>query len=135
MRTRVGASVAGWLLLCTVGLGVVLMHHVGTPTSHPATAGHTTAMTSMEPAAASTMDVQAPHHDGSDPLLHLLHLCLAVLATVLGLGMVARALIGRTAAPRALRARRDRPGVRSDPSRAPPIWGRDVLHTVCVLRV
>lgn len=126
MRTRVGGTLAGLLLLCALAFGVLAMHHVGTPTAEHAPSAH----------AAAAMhhggEGQPAPTDGDDQLVHLMHLCLAVLYVAIGAGLIASLLHRRFTVEMPLRRR---PSSTPSPARPPPRAGRAVLHTVCVLRV
>lgn len=124
-----------WALLSVLALGVVVMHHVDT-----AAAGH-----SGEHAVISTSSV---HDGGATPTgaghgseegpapggLHvLLHLCLAVIGTAVSLVLLVCLFRRRFDWPsvRALSAS----GTARPAARPSPVWGRDILHRVCVLRL
>ncbi|NUT49546.1 MAG: hypothetical protein HOV94_19895 [Saccharothrix sp.] len=90
MVSRVRAS--QWALVWAVAFAVVGMHHLATQeqTSHPATVSMTAAV--VECCAHDVAEEHTPapteHHDS-------LHLCLAILAAVLGLALTLFALRGR----------------------------------------
>ncbi|RLK58324.1 DUF6153 family protein [Actinokineospora cianjurensis] len=118
-------SIARWVLLSALLLGVVGMHHL---TDHPTSTGHpgSHAMHTTEPAAL-TVDTEVPKEPV--PAHDLLHLCLAVLGAALGLGMLWLVLgTAVTTAP----ARRSSGVVVALAPRAPPP-GR-LLLTLCVSR-
>jgi hypothetical protein len=116
-----------WVLLCTLALCVVAMHHLGAPDSGHA--GMNTAMTSMT--ATALVHPRVDHQPSGDHK-SMLHLCLAVMSDLVTLLLfLCRLGAGNRAESTHLRA------VSSPaPARAPP-WrrGRDLLCTACVLRI
>jgi hypothetical protein len=117
-------AVTQWLLLCALLLGVVGMHHLAMSgemaTGHgmtQATARHE--RSPEEPAPSSEHDV--------------LHLCVAVLCAVVSLLLLAWLLV-RTTSQRTGRVLRSSAWARP-PGRPPPVGGRALLSSVCVLRL
>ncbi|GGM72006.1 hypothetical protein GCM10011609_04720 [Lentzea pudingi] len=100
-----------WVLLCALVFSVVGMHHVAAAET---------------PHAAHTMS----HHEEQPHEHDLTHLCLAVLvaAAVVLLGW----FLVRTALPRLAEPADETPP--STPQRPPP-GGRQLLTTLCVLRI
>lgn len=110
------------------------MHHFGSPGQQHEAAGHgAMPMSISAPAtaqpAADAGEQEQPIPAGIDGLLHL---CMAVLCAAVGLALALRLL----RAHRHWVPRLSSEAIRLAPPRLPPrAWGRDVLHTVCVLRV
>lgn len=119
-------------LLCVLAGSVLAMHHVDPTVSdhsvgHAAMAVHEGSFASAAAGADSEeQPVPAGFHD-------FLHLCLAIICTAIGLVLLVRLLRrqagGRwSACPPA--------GATATPAvRPPPVWGRGILHRVCVLRL
>ncbi len=126
-----GATLARWMMLVALALGVLAMHHVSQADDARAGFGQSAMAPVTDGAPGAHPDVD---HDKPTPAGHndLLHLCLAVVCAAVGLA-IALWLI---------RTRREwfSPLAWSNTIRAairapPPRWGRDILHSVCVLRV
>ncbi|MEU0880437.1 hypothetical protein ABZ345_17685 [Lentzea sp. NPDC005914] len=124
MEDSTRRTVTQWLLLCVLFLGVVGMHHVAMGDDTSAGHGMTQAISHHE---------QAPEEPAPAPAHDMLHLCVAVLCAFGSLLLLAWLLlsffvpaVGRTASasawPRA-------------PEHPPPIGGRDLLSSLCVLRL
>ncbi|MGW4213783.1 DUF6153 family protein [Lentzea sp. NPDC004789] len=117
-------AVTQWLLLCALFLGVVGMHHVAT---------------SGEMASVDNMTRVTAHHERSpeeptpSPEHDVLHLCVAVLCAVVSLLLLAWLLV-RTTPPRTGRALGSSAWSRA-PVHPPPVGGRALLSSVCVLRL
>lgn len=119
-------TAAQWALLCLLFLGVVGMHHVNVDAEMPA--GH-----AVMPATADPHSDHAPDEPGPAPTHDMLHLCMAILCTVVPLLLLAslpRSVMradenGAAAAPAWPRA----------PARPPPLGGRGLLSSLCVLRL
>jgi hypothetical protein len=116
-------TAAQWTLLCLLVLGVVGMHHVNvdTPDGHAAVASahgdHHHAPDEPEP---------APAHD-------MVHMCVAILcavASLLLLGWLLLRLARPSDAPAA-----STPAWPRAPARPPPLGGRGLLNSLCVLRL
>lgn len=124
MRNSTHHAVTQWLLLCALFLGVIGMHHVAmsgdTPSPHSAT-------------SATAHEQPAPEHPSPQPAHDMLHLCVAVLCAVVSLLLLAWSLMraGRPAADR-LQVTTAWPRA---PDHPPPIGGRTLLSSVCVLRL
>lgn len=117
-------TVTRWLLLCVLFLGVVGMHHV-------VTGGDMTPDQAMTQVTAQ--HGQSPEEPAPSPEHDMLHLCVAVLCAVVSLLLLAWLLVratpqttsrvpGSSAWPRA-------------PGHPPPVGGRALLSSVCVLRL
>ncbi|GAA3057926.1 DUF6153 family protein [Actinokineospora globicatena] len=78
-----GRSIARWVLLSALLLGVVGMHHL---TGEPGPTDHPVSHAAHMPPAEQDTTGDAPHEPMSSH--DLLHLCLAVLAAAAGLGLV-----------------------------------------------
>lgn len=131
--SRGGAVFLRWALLCVLTWGVLAMHHVD-PEATGQSGGH--GVTSSEhvdsavPTVSATDSGEQEDHGGLNGFLHL---CLAVLCTVVGLVLLIR--LGRCQSRvRAFSPSRIQVFARPV-ARPPPVWGRGVLHRVCVLRV
>lgn len=118
-------TVTQWLLLCVLFLGVVGMHHVAT--SGEMASGHD--MTQMTAHPEHSPEEPAP----SSPEHDLLHLCVAVLCAAVSLLLLAWLLVRSTTQGAGLA-----PGSSAwsrAPDRPPPIGGRALLSSLCVLRL
>lgn len=114
-------TVTQWLLLCVLFLGVVGMHHVATDMA----SGH-------DMTAVSTHHEQSPEEPA--PSGHdVLHLCVAVLGAVVSLLLLAWLLV-RSTPQRTGRAPGSSAWPRA-PGHPPPVGGRSLLSSVCVLRL
>jgi hypothetical protein len=113
-------TVAHWLLLCVLFLGVVGMHHV-------ATSGDMTSDT--------TQVISHQDHSPEQPSQEhdMLHLCVAVLCAVVSLLLLAWLLV-RATPQDAGRAVGSRAWPRA-PDHPPPVGGRALLSSLCVLRL
>jgi hypothetical protein len=119
-------------LLCAVALGVVAMHHVGTVEAAHPVAGEGPAMAMLRVDAAPVIADPLEGEHGTHHENHFLHLCLAVLCTVLGLGLIRWLLLARWSAVSALVPPRGEYRI----ARAPPLRpGGDILLRSCVLRL
>lgn len=113
-----------WVLLCVLFLGVVGMHHVNV--SNDMSLAHGAASTSAHHAPPSEEPAPQPTHE-------MLHLCVAVLCVVVSLLLLVWLLL-RTARPIAGRILASSAWPRA-PERPPPRSGRDLLSSLCVLRL
>ncbi|WP_112263090.1 DUF6153 family protein [Lentzea terrae] len=113
-----------WVLLCALFLGVVGMHHVNV--SNDMSPTHGSISTSAHHAPPSEDPAPQPMHE-------MLHLCVAVLCAVVSLLMLV-VLLMRTAHPIAGRILASAAWPRA-PDRPPPRGGRDLLSSLCVLRL
>ncbi|GLZ27857.1 hypothetical protein Lesp02_00470 [Lentzea sp. NBRC 105346] len=117
-------TVTQWLLLCVLFLGVVGMHHVAMNGDMPP--GHGMVAAAHEP--------HVPEHDPAPPPAHdMLHLCVAVLCAFAS-ALLLTWLLLRSARPLADRWRSSSSRPRA-PARPPPIGGRALLGSLCVLRL
>ena len=123
MATSTRRTVTQWLLLCVLFLGVVGMHHVAT--SGDMTSGHDMVTAHHE----HSPEEPAPSSPGHD----MLHLCVAVLCAVVSLLLLAWLLV-RSAPQNAGHAVGSSAWPRA-PGRPPPVSGRSLLSSVCVLRL
>jgi hypothetical protein len=112
-----------WVLLCVLFLGVVGMHHVNV--SNDMSIAHGVTSTSAHHAPPPEDPAPQPTHE-------MLHLCVAVLCVVSLLLLVW--LLLRTARPIAGRILAS-PAWPRAPGRPPPRAGRDLLSSLCVLRL
>lgn len=124
MRSSARRTVTQWLLLCALFLGVVGMHHVTTESS--TFSGHSTV-------SAGSHDQPAPDEPAPSPTHDLLHLCVAILSAVASLLLLAWLLL-RVARLLADRTRPTSAWPRA-PDHPPPVGGRDLLSSLCVLRL
>ena len=125
MATSTRRTATRWLLLCLLFLGVVGMHHVAT--SGDMASGHD--MTAVAAHHEHSPEEPAPSSPGHD----MLHLCVAVLCAVVSLLLLAWLLVRST--PRhAGRALGSSSWPRA-PDHPPPVGGRSLLSSVCVLRL
>ena len=113
-----------WVLLCALFLGVVGMHHVNV--SNDMSLAHGSMSTSAHHAPPSEDPAPLPTHE-------MLHLCVAVLCAVVSLLLLVLLLL-RTARPIAGRILTSSAWPRA-PGRPPPRGGRDLLSSLCVLRL
>jgi hypothetical protein len=116
-------------MLCALVLGVLVMHH-----SVPADGGHATSGHSAAATAGGESATGVRSDDGHEmPSEHdLLHLCLAILVGAFALDLTRLWRSTTVAASRRVRSERGE----SIPAREPPASdGRQILLTVCVLRV
>ncbi|WP_225978737.1 hypothetical protein [Gandjariella thermophila] len=129
MRRGTGSGVSGWLLLCSLALGLVLMHHA------PASEQH---MGTMSPPVVASATVSAPAMSPSDGSGRgeshvLMHMCLAVIGAFGAVLALVGAFLGL---PRRFGADGGPPArvglFRTD---RPPGGGRTVLTSLCVLRL
>lgn len=114
-----------WLLLCVLFLGVIGMHHVAT--SGDMSSGH-----DMAPVTAHHQhpsEEPAPSSPGHD----MLHLCVAVLCAVASLLLLAWLLVRST--PRKTARTPGASAWPRAPGHPPPVGGRALLSSVCVLRL
>ena len=113
-----------WVLLCALFLGVVGMHHVNVSDD-------------MSPAhgSASMSAHDTPTHEDPtpQPMHEMLHLCVAMLCAVVSLLLLVWLLL-RTARPIAGNVLASAAWPRA-PERPPPRGGRDLLSSLCVLRL
>ncbi|MQA62393.1 MAG: hypothetical protein GEU86_13045 [Actinophytocola sp.] len=132
---RGAAILLRWALLCVLAWGVVAMHHVDTAAVDHS-GGHSVISTiSMHHGGATPDDAEPGPDEAPVPGgLHVfLHLCVAVIATAAGLVLLVWLFRRRFGRPL--------PGVSSasgtvmPAARPPAVWGRDILHRVCVLRL
>ncbi|GGU26932.1 hypothetical protein [Lentzea flava] len=118
-------TVTRWLLLCVLFLGVVGMHHVAT--DGDMRSGH-----HMGPVTAHQQHLPeepAPSSPGHD----VLHMCVAVLCAVASLVLLAW-LLARPAPESAGRTLSSSAWPRA-PDHPPPVGGRALLSSACVLRL
>lgn len=118
-------TAAQWALLCLLFLGVVGMHHVNMGTDM--SGGHAAVST-----VAGSHGDHAPNAPEPAPAHDMLHLCLAILGAVVSLllawlllRVVRPAEAGAAATPAWPRA----------PDTPPPLGGRRLLSSLCVLRL
>lgn len=118
---------ARWLLLCLLLLGVVSMHHFMPPAchDHPAAMAAVAAPFALDGHPAQPPDCPAPDHEMS-------HLCAAVLGAVVSLMLIAFLLM--MSLPVRMFTLRRPPLIRRA-ARPPDLSGRDLLSSVCVLRL
>jgi hypothetical protein len=114
-----------WLLLCVLFLGVVGMHHVAT-SSDMSPAHDTAPVTAHHEHSPEEPVPSSPGHD-------MLHLCVAVLCAVVSLLLLAWLLV-RSAPRKTARTPGSSAWPRA-PVRPPPVGGRALLSSVCVLRL
>lgn len=126
--SRHGGNLARWALLCALVWAVLAMHHVGSPSASPADGHATTSHAEHTPAPQPSGDAPAP-----TPAHDLLHLCMAIAAAV-GIALTLRLLRRIGAWTPGVRPVTGYRAVRT-PARPPPRWGRELLHSVGVLRV
>jgi hypothetical protein len=114
-----------WILLCALFLGVVGMHHVNVSND-------------MSPAhgivSVGTHGGTHPEEPAPEPAHEALHLCVAVLSAVASLLLLAWLLSLSTKRPAPMRVRATDLWPRG-PERPPPRGGRDLLGSLCVLRL
>lgn len=131
--SRGGAVFLRWALLCVLAWGVLAMHHVD-PVATGQSGGHGVTsskhLDSAVPTVSATDSGEQQEHEGLNGFLHL---CLAVLCTVVSLVLLIR-LVGRQSRLRSTSPSRIQVFARPV-ARPPPVGGRGVLHRVCVLRV
>lgn len=143
MRIGSAGTLVRWVLLCALALGVLGMHHLSAPArGHDAVDGHGVAAAPVahavplpmpDPGCCPALDPAppAPDHGGGHDLLA--HLCLAILAATVGIGLSLLLLWGR-------RARRSTgpPGAAAGGGRhprPPPRPTSTRLASLCVLRL
>ena len=126
MRDGIRHTATRWLLLCVLFLGVVGMHHV-TMSSDIAPPHGAMSVT------VNTPERQAPEEPEPHPAHDMLHLCVAVLFAVVSLLLLTLALT-QAARPPADELRTTSAWPRA-PDHPPPIGGRALLSSVCVLRL
>lgn len=116
-------TAAQWALLCLLVLGVVGMHHVNVDTGQ---SGHSAMSVTAHGHHAPDEPEPAPTHD-------VLHLCMAVLGAAVSLLLFGWLLL------RAVRPMRDEkaatPAWPRAPDWPPPLGGRGLLSSLCVLRL
>ncbi|MBP2330697.1 hypothetical protein JOF56_011082 [Kibdelosporangium banguiense] len=115
-----------WLLLCLLLFGVVSMHHFVTSEAHHQSSG----MTMDAPASAPAQ--HEPEQPAPSPKHDLLHLCLAVMGAIAGL-LLLGLLLAMAIPVHVPSLRPERRIQRVD--RPPKSSGRDLLSSVCVLRL
>ncbi|MDX8143226.1 hypothetical protein SAMN04488074_11969 [Lentzea albidocapillata subsp. violacea] len=113
-----------WVLLCVLFLGVVGMHHVAVSDDMSPTHG------SMSVGAYDAPPTEEP---APQPAHEMLHLCVAVLCAVVSLLLLGWLLL-RAERPIAGRILASVAWPRA-PDRPPPRGGRDLLSSLCVLRL
>ncbi|SDN35025.1 hypothetical protein SAMN04488074_1512 [Lentzea albidocapillata subsp. violacea] len=111
-----------WVLLCALFLGVVGMHHVSVSNDM----SHGSVPTSAHHPPPSEDPAPQPMHE-------MLHLCVAVLGAVVSLLLLGWLLL-RTVRPIAGHVLASAAWPRA-PGRPPPRGGRDLLGSLCVLRL
>lgn len=120
------------ILLCSLALCVVAMHHVTMATSPPASA-----VTHVVPAAqlgmtATVTGDSGGHHPGTPDGAHgMLHLCLAVLSVIVAFLLMLSSL--SRASPPSFTTRVS-PRGSPVPERPPDGGGRRILTSLCILR-
>jgi hypothetical protein len=117
-------TAAQWALLCLLVLGVVGMHHVTVDADMPG--GHTAVASAHGEPGTPDEPEPAPTHD-------MLHMCLAILSVVASLALLGWSLL-RLSRPSDSRTASTSAWPRA-PARPPPICGRGVLNSLCVLRL
>src|SRR5688500_13291849 len=130
--TRYGSGMTGnaqrtaaqWALLCLLVLGVVGMHHVSAGAGMPG--GHTAV-------ASAHGDHHAPDEPEPAPTHDMLHLCMAILGAVTSLLLLGWPLLRLTRPPDDPAA--STPAWPRAPARPPPLGGRGLLNSLCVLRL
>ena len=117
-----GATVTRWLLVCALFVGVVGMHHVAMSSAMPAT--H----------VSMSADVHGEQHDPEEPSQShdMLNMCLAVMGAVSLLFLIW--LLVRVVSIVAKNTRAPSAWPRA-PAHPPPIGGRALLSSMCVLRL
>ncbi|GGP74509.1 hypothetical protein [Saccharothrix coeruleofusca] len=125
MSESMQRTAAQWALPCLLFLGMIGMHHVNVDIEMPA--GHV-AMTST-----TSPHGHAPDRPGPSPAHEVLHLCMAILGTAVSLLLLGWLLL-RVMRPDQSRVP-IRPGLLRAPQRSPPLGGRTLLDSSCVLRL
>ncbi|MFJ8961864.1 hypothetical protein ACIRG5_20990 [Lentzea sp. NPDC102401] len=115
-----------WALLCLLFLGVVGMHHVTAGADVPG--GH--AVMSL---AAGSHGEHTPDEPEPAPSHDALHLCMAVLGAAASLLLLGWLLL-RAARPATNEPTATPPWPRT-PDGPPPLGGRGLLSSLCVLRL
>jgi hypothetical protein len=121
---------ARWAMLCALVLGVLVMHHTLPAEGDHPSSGHSAPVTAAVESATTAQsdnghEMPSGEHD-------LLHLCLAILVGAFAL--VLTRLWRSTTMDTSRRVHSERG--ESTPARDPPASdGRQILLTVCVLRV
>jgi hypothetical protein len=124
MGSGARTTVTQWLLLCVLSLGVVGMHHVAM--GDDTLSGHSMA-------SATSHHEPTPEEPAPSPAHDMLHLCVAVLCAVGSMLLLAWLLL-RVAHTIADRMWSTSAWPRA-PEHPPPIGGRDLLSSLCVLRL
>ncbi|GAB2859835.1 DUF6153 family protein [Lentzea nigeriaca] len=123
--TGTSRTVAQWLLLCVLFLGVVGMHHVAT--SGDMASGHDMApVTAQHEQTPEEPTPSSPAHD-------MLHLCVAVLCAIVSLLLLAWLLVRST--PENAGHTRGSSAWPRAPGHPPPLGGRALLSSINVLRL
>jgi hypothetical protein len=118
-------TVTQWLLLCVLFLGVVGMHHVAT--NGDMASGHdTTQVTAHHEHSSEEPAPSSPEHD-------MPHLCVAVLCAVVSLLLLTWLLVRST--PQGVRGALGSSAWSRPPDHPPPVGGRALLSSLCVLRL
>jgi hypothetical protein len=116
-----------WLLLCLLLLGMVGMHHFVPAEAH----GRMSTVVTMTDEPPSDF-MHGPHEPVPSPAHGLMHLCMAVMYVIAGLLLIGFLLsMSWPASVPSLRPQRR--GRRVD--RPPGLFGRDLLSSVCILRL
>ncbi|MEV6715221.1 hypothetical protein AB0M48_24660 [Lentzea sp. NPDC051208] len=115
-------TMAQWALLCLLVLGVIGMHHVNAS----ATGTHI--------GIAATAGTHGDHHEPEPAPAHdMSHMCMAILCAAVSLLLLGWLLLrlSRPSGDPATSA----PAWPRAPARPPPLGGRGVLTSLCVLRL
>ncbi|WP_439659428.1 hypothetical protein ACSHWB_44815 [Lentzea sp. HUAS TT2] len=113
-----------WIMLCVLFLGLVGMHHIATNDDMAPARGSVSA--SAHDAPSSDRPAPQPAHEMS-------HMCVAVLCAVVSLLLLVGLLLLRT--DRQIAERVPASAWPRAPDRPPPRGGRDLLGSLCVLRL
>ncbi|MCX2946773.1 hypothetical protein [Lentzea sp. NEAU-D7] len=118
-------TAAQWVLLCLLVLGVIGMHHVN--------AGAPGAQAGIAATAGAHGGHHAPDDPEPAPAHDMSHMCMAILCAVVSLLLLGWSLLRLSRPPddRAASA----PAWPRAPARPPPLGGRGVLTSLCVLRL
>lgn len=133
--TRYGSGMTGsaqrtaaqWALLCLLVLGVIGMHHVNAGADVPG--GHA----GIAATTSSHGDHHAPDAPEPAPAHDMSHMCMAILCAVVSLLLLGWLLL-RLSRP-SHDAAASTPAWPRAPARPPPLAGRGLLNSLCLLRL